>query len=146
MLHIRPTMLEEPGVAWLELLIAFEAHGWKLEPALNERNAADMVRPTLTTRQLLKQFKDIAKFIIETCADHIDANFFRSAVTNGTRLRAVAIHHSAPSINCIPAWSNEVAYIITQAVLRQKCRMTKALVKSHAEGTLELPWTSLNTK
>ena len=58
----------------------------------------------------------------------------------------MAIHHAVPSINCIPVWSNEIAYIITQAVLRQKCRMTKNLITAHAAGNLKLPWSSLSTK
>ena len=84
-----------------------------MEPAINERHAADMARPAYTTRQLLILFKSMAKFVIETCVDGIDANFFRASNTNGTRLRAIAIHHVVPSINCIPVWKNEVAYIIT---------------------------------
>ena len=117
-----------------------------MEPPVNERAAYDMARPMQTTRQLLHAFKTMVQFVIGTCADPIDANLFRATITNGTRLMALAIHHAVPSVNCIPAWNNEVAYIITQGVLRQQCRMTKALTRQHAAGTFELPWTNLNTK
>lgn len=105
-----------------------------------------MAKPASTARQLLILFKAMVKFVIETCADEIDANFFRASNTNGTRLRTIAIHHAVPSINCIPIWNNEIAYIITVSMLRQKCRMTRTLVQSHAAGTLELQWTSLSLK
>ena len=146
MMPIRPTFSEEPGVTWLELLIAFEAHGGSLEPAVHERVKQDMARPMKTTRQLLHMFKTMVKFVLEICADPIDAILFRATNTNGTRLRALAIHHAVPSANFIPVWNNEVAYVITQGMLRQKCRMTKAYTTAHAAGTLELPWTNLNMK
>ena len=119
LVSIRPTMQDEPGVTWLELLIAFEAHGGKLEPAINERTADDMARPAMTTRQLLELFKSIVRFIIESCGNDLDAQFFRTSHANRTRLRSVAIHHAMPSLNFIPVWSNETAFVITQAVLRQ---------------------------
>lgn len=146
LLSIRPTMQGEPGVTWIELLVAFEAHGGKLEPALNERRAEDMARPILTIRQLLISFKSMVRFIIETCFDEIDTLFFRSSNVNGTRLRAIAIQHAVPSINCIPIWTNEVAYMITVSMLRMKCRMTRAHINSHAAGTLDMTWSSLNLK
>ena len=49
MITIRPTREGEPGVTWLELLIAFEIHGGKLERSLQERTADDMARPDMTT-------------------------------------------------------------------------------------------------
>ena len=39
-----------------------------------------------------------------------------------------------------------MAYSITLGVLRQKGRMTKPLVREHANGTLELPWSNINLK
>ena len=53
LLHVRPTYADEPGVTWIELLIAFEVHGGKLEDSINERAAEDMARPAKTVRQLL---------------------------------------------------------------------------------------------
>lgn len=44
------------------------------------------------------------------------------------------------SVNFIPIWSNQVAYLITQALLRQKGRMTRAMVQAHDAGTLEISW------
>jgi hypothetical protein len=105
-----------------------------------------MARPAMTTRQLLIYFKQIIHFIMDTCGNELDAVFFRSSHSNGTRLRALAIHHSMPSLNFMPVWRNETAYVITQAVLRQKGRMTKAAMRAHADGTLELPWSSMNMK
>ena len=83
---------------------------------------------------------------MEMCSDAIDANLFRASDVNGTRLHALAIHHAMPSISCIPIWSNETAFIITRAVLKQKGKMTRAMLTAHQEGTLELPWSNLNTK
>ena len=53
MVFIRPTSDGEPGVTWLELLIAFELHGGKLEEAIHERATVNMAHPAMTTRQLL---------------------------------------------------------------------------------------------
>ena len=55
-ISIRPTLEDEPGVTWLELVIAFELHGGKLQLALPERAAADKASPMSTTRQLLFLF------------------------------------------------------------------------------------------
>ena len=117
-----------------------------MEPAVHERRKQDMAKPMQTTRQLLITFKSMVKFVLEICADPLDALFFRAANTNGTRLRAIGIHHAVPSVNCMPIWENEVAYLITQGLLRQKGRMTKASTQAHANGTLELPWSNLSTK
>jgi hypothetical protein len=76
----------------------------------------------------------------------ISIRIFRASNVNGTRLRAIAIHHAVPSINCMPVWNNEVAYIITLSMLRLKCKMTRAHVSSHSAGTLDLPWSSLPFK
>jgi hypothetical protein len=146
MLLIRPTFAEEPGVTWLELLIAFEIHGCSIEPAVHKRPRQDMARPMRTTRQLLILFKAMVKFVLETCADSLDTWMFRATNINGTRLRTLAIHHAVPSVSFIPIWGNEAAYVITQGLLRQKCRMTKASTHAHEAGTLELPWSNLNLK
>ena len=146
MVDIRPTSDGEPGVTWLELLIAFELHGGKLEEAIHERAADNMARPAMTTRQLLVLFKALIRFILDTCGNELDAHFFQTSHASGTRLRALGIHHAMPSLNCMPAWSSSIAHLITQAVLRQKGRMTRAMIKSHADGCLELPWTNLTTK
>ena len=105
-----------------------------------------MARPMRTTRQLLILFKAMVKFVLETCADHLDTMMFRATNINGTRLRTLAIHHAVPSVSFIPIWGNEAAYVITQGLLRQKCRMTKAYIRAHEDGTLELPWSNLNIK
>ena len=146
MLHVRPTYAKEPGVTWIELMIVFEVHGGKLENRINERAAEDMARPARTTRQLLDLFKGFIRFILETCSSNIDAILFRTSHVNGTRLRALAVQHAMPSLNFVPIWNNEVAYLITQAVLRQKGKMTKAMVNAHEQGTLEIPWSNLSTK
>ena len=100
----------------------------------------------MTTMQLLDLFKKLVRFILETCSDEVDAQLFRTSHVNGTRLRKVAIHHAMPSVNCIPIWPNETAYLITKAFLKQKVRMSKALLIEHENGTLELPWTNMNIK
>ena len=146
MITIRPTREGEPGVTWLELLIAFEMHGGRLETALQERQAADMARPVMTTRQLLGLFKSMVRFIMETCGDVLEMNFFRTSHTNGTRLRVLAIQHAMPSLNFMPIWNRSTAHLITQAILRQKGKMTRAMIKSHADGGLEVQWSSLSTK
>ena len=105
-----------------------------------------MALPAMTTRQLLDLFKSLTRFIVETCGAELDTQFFRTSHANGTRLRTLAIHHAMPSLNCIPVWRNSVAHLITQAVLRQKGRMTRAMIRSHADGALELPWSSLSIK
>ena len=105
-----------------------------------------MARPSMTTRQLIDLFKKLVRFILETCSDEVDAKLFRTSRVNGTRLRTVAIHHAMPSVNCIPIWCNETAYIITRAILKQKGRMTKAMMTAHEKGTLELPWSNMNLK
>ena len=105
-----------------------------------------MARPSMTTRQLIDLFKKLVRFILETCSDEVDANLFRTSHVNGIRLRAVAIHHAMPSVNCVPIWSNETAFIITRAILKQKGRMTKAMMKDHENGILELPWSNMNLK
>ena len=84
--------------------------------------------------------------MMETCSDDIDANLFRTSQVNGTRLRAIAIQHAVPSVNCMPIWPNEIAFMITSAILTQKGRMSKAMTKAHEEGVLQLPWTNLNVK
>jgi hypothetical protein len=58
-INVRPTYADEPGVTWLELLIAFEAHGGMLQLPINERAAADMARPSMTTMQLLDLFQKV---------------------------------------------------------------------------------------
>ena len=63
MVNLRPTFDEEPGATWLELYIAFELHGGRLEPSLHERARADMARPSMTTRQLLNLFKVLVRFV-----------------------------------------------------------------------------------
>ena len=83
---------------------------------------------------------------METCSDDIDARLFLTSFVNGTRLRSVAIHQALPSVDCIPIWSNEVAYMITKAVIKQKGRMTTAMLADHEKGMLELPWSNLNLK
>ena len=75
LLSIRPTLADEPGVTWLELLIAFEVHGGKLESAINERATEDMARPAMTTRQLLDFFKSLIRFVLETCGTELEALF-----------------------------------------------------------------------
>ena len=55
-INLRPTFAEEPGVTWLELLVAFEFHGGRLETPIAERSLADRARPAYTTRQLLGLF------------------------------------------------------------------------------------------
>ena len=105
-----------------------------------------MARPAMTIRQQLVSFKGIIRFILETCSNSIDATLFRTSHVNGTRLRTLAIQHAMPSVNFIPVWCNDVAYLITQAVLRQKGKMTKAMVKAHEQGTLEIAWSNFNVK
>ena len=78
LLQVRPAYDSEPGATWLELLIAFEVHGGKLQQSLSERAAIDMALPMMTTRQLLDQFKAIVRFVLETCGDEIDAKLFRT--------------------------------------------------------------------
>ena len=51
-----------------------------------------------------------------------------------------------PSLDCMPVWNEQVAQLITQAVLRQKGKLNKAMAKSHAEGLLELPWSGISAK
>ena len=145
-ISIRPTLEDEPGVTWLELLIAFELHGGKLELALPERAAADMARPLSTTRQLLFLFKSLFRFVLDTCANVLDAKLFNTSHTNGTRLRTLAVQHALPSVNCMPIWDNSVVFLVTQAAIRQKGKMTRAMVKSHAEGCLEIPWSGISMK
>ena len=76
----------------------------------------------------------------------LDANYFTTSIVAGTRLRALAIQHSAPSINMMPIWSPHTAQLITEAMLRQKGKLTKAMTLAHSEGTLELKWSDLSTK
>lgn len=85
MLHARPTYAEEPGVTWIELMIAFEVHGGKLGQNINERAVEDMARPARITRQLLEFFQGLILFIIDTCNRDLDAMFFRTSHVNGTR-------------------------------------------------------------
>ena len=126
----RPTYEGEPGATWIELLIAFEAHGRQLQVPINERATADMALPTMTTRQLQDKFKKLVKFIMETCSDDIDAKLFRTSQINGTRLRSLAIQHAVPSVNCMPIWPNDIAFIITQAILKQKRAYAQGYVQS----------------
>ena len=84
--------------------------------------------------------------MIETCSDEVDIQLFRTSLVNGTRLRALAIHHTLPSLSCIPIWNNDIAFIITQAILKQKGRMSKRAMTEHEQGTLELPWSNLSLK
>ena len=130
----------------MELLIAFEMHGGMMQRPINERAAIDMAMPSMSTIQLLDAFKKIVRFILETCSDDIDARLFHTSFVNGTRLRAVAIHQALPSVDCIPIWSSEVAYMITKAVIKQKGKMTAAMLADHEKGVLELPWSNLNLK
>ena len=96
-----------------------------MEPAVHERMRHDMARPMRTTRQLLIEFKAMVKFVLEICADPLDALLSRASNVNGTRLRTLAIQHAVPSASFMPIWGNEIAYLITQGMLRQKGRMTK---------------------
>ena len=105
-----------------------------------------MARPVMTTRILLALFKGMIRFVMETCTDAIDQLFFRTSSTNGTRLRGLAIQHAVPSLNFLPVWNHTTAHLITQAILRQKGRMTRAMLEAHAEGVLELKWSNLSTK
>ena len=45
LLIVRPLMSQEPGVAWLELLVAFEAHGGKLEAHVAHRALEERAKP-----------------------------------------------------------------------------------------------------
>ena len=62
-LIVRPLMSQEPGVTWLELLVAFEAHGGKLETPVAHRAPEDRAKPAKTARQLLVDFKALLKFV-----------------------------------------------------------------------------------
>jgi len=92
------------------------------------------------------QFKTMVRFIMETCSDEVDSQLFRTSLVNGTRLRALAIQHTLPSVNCIPIWNNDIAFIITQAIIRQKGRFNKQTARDHEQGTLVLPWSKLSVK
>ena len=105
-----------------------------------------MALPLMTLRQLLLQFKTMVRFIMETCSDEVDSQLFRTSMVNGTRLRALAIQHTLPSVNCIPIWNNHIAFIITQAIIRQKGRLSKQAARDHEQGTLVLPWSNLSVK
>ena len=105
-----------------------------------------MALPASTARQLIARFKLLVRFVVDACANYLDANFFNSNITNGTRLRVLAIHHSLPSLCFMPVWGNETAFLITQAVLKQKGKFTKSMARTHADGQLEVPWSGISMK
>lgn len=73
-------------------------------------------------------------------------NFFNTSHTNGTRLRTLAVNHALLCVNCMLVWDNSVAFLVTQAVLRQTGKMTRAMVKSHAGGCLGIPRSGISMK
>ena len=143
---IRPTMEGEVGVAWLKILVAFEAHGDKLETPVAHRLPGDRARLAKTARQLLVDLKALTEFVLETCVGPTDLYLFASANTTGSRLRAIGIQHSMPSISMIPIWSSTAAQIFTEGLLRQKGRLARAMKVSHGEGVLRLKWSNMSVK
>lgn len=90
--------------------------------------------------------KALIKFVLETCADPVDLHLFASANTTGSRLRAIGVQHSLPSISMIPIWSSTAAQVITEGLLRQKGKLTRAMKVSHGEGVLRLKWSNMSVK
>ena len=146
LMQIRPLAQTEAGVTWMEFFIAMELHGGKLEPPVRHRLREDMAKPALTVRQSLVEFNAMLRFIVETCVRPLDALFFKTSTENGTRLRTIAVQHSMPSLNFMPVWCPHVAHLITEALLRQKGKMTQAMVRAHKAGCLELRWSNMCTK
>ena len=142
-LLVRPLVESEPGVTWIELLVAFELNGGILEATIREREAGKRALPRMTIRQTMILFKSLVRFVADTCLTAADPSYFKAANCNGIRLRQLAIQHSIPSLSFMPVWPDELARMITRGLLRQKGRMTKESIQALQCGSLQLQWTNL---